>query len=212
MDYKAMLTVFRTMIIFLVGILPAIAAAETKLQKVEGDTFILDLRYGTDDNFLKKNVYQSFGLEQCWVQPDLFAALQKLAPKLREQNLKLVFWDCYRPLAVQEAMWKLVPNARYVANPKSGSNHNRGVAIDVTLADAQGSYLVMPTAFDDFSAKAAPDFRCTTDDAEKCKNRDRLIELMKAVGLTPINSEWWHFQLPRAGKYPIVKTLDAPLP
>ena len=192
--------------------LPALAGAASQLEKIEGETFQLDLRYKTDDNFLKKNVYAEFGLEQCWVHPDMYAALQKLAPLLQEKKMKLVFWDCYRPLAVQEAMWKLVPDARYVANPKTGSNHNRGIAIDVTLADAEGKPLEMPTAFDDFSAKAAPASTCAPADAAKCKNRDLLVELMKAVGLAPINTEWWHFQLPHAGKYPIVKTLDASLP
>ena len=192
--------------------LPCTVGAAPALRKIEGETFILDLRYRTADNFLKKNVYEAFGLDQCWVHPDMQRALEQLALKLQEQKLKLVFWDCYRPLAVQEAMWKLVPDARYVANPRSGSNHNRGVAIDVTLADSAGNYLPMPTAFDDFSAKAAPAFACEKEEAEKCANRNRLIELMKSVNLSPINSEWWHFQLPHAGKYPIVKALDAPAP
>lgn len=181
-------------------------AAPPAFQKVEGESFVLDLRYATENNFLKKNVYRDFGLDACWVHPDMYAALQKLAPLLKAKNLKLILWDCYRPLAVQEAMWKLVPDARYVANPKSGSNHNRGIAVDVSLADAEGRALPMPTAFDDFTARAAPAFACPAAEAEACQNRDTLAALMKAAGLKSLSSEWWHFQLP--GQYPVVKTLN----
>ncbi len=99
----------------------------------------------------KKNVYKDFGLDACYVHLDLYKALQKLEKTLAAKKLKLVFWDCWRPLTVQQAMWKLVPDARYVANPKSGSNHNRGIAMDVTLAKEDGTYLEMPTPFDDFT-------------------------------------------------------------
>ncbi len=174
------------------------------LIKVSGPTFITDLRYNTGQNFLKKNVYKDFGLEACYVHPDLYQALQKLEKLLAEKKLKLVFWDCWRPLSVQQAMWKLVPDSRFVANPKSGSNHNRGIAMDVTLAKEEGIYLEMPTPFDDFTAKASPYYACPPAEKQKCKNRDLLIELMAQVALKPLNSEWWHFQVPNGGKYPII--------
>jgi D-alanyl-D-alanine dipeptidase len=180
-----------------------------KLQGVEGESFILDLRYNTPDNFLKTNVYQAFQLDRCYVHPDLYSVLQKLEPKLKEKGLKLVFWDCYRPLKVQQAMWKIVPDSRYVANPKSGSNHNRGVAVDVTLAKEDGTFLSMPTPFDDFTPKASPNYACQPAEKEKCENRDLLKKLMTESGLNVLNSEWWHFQLPQAGKYPIVEDFNS---
>lgn len=179
---------------------------------LEGDPFVVSLQYNTDFNFLKKNVYREFALNRCYVHPDLQAALQKLSPSLKERGLKLVMWDCYRPLAVQKAMWKLVPDARYVANPKVGSNHNRGIAVDVTLADIQEKILEMPTAFDDFTAKAAPGYRCGSEEKKRCENRGLLIQLMAEVGLKPLNSEWWHYQLPNVKRYPIVESLDAKNP
>lgn len=191
------------------GLIPLAGADPPGLKTVGGEPFQLDLRYATGNNFLKKNVYAEFGLDRCWVHPDLYSVLEKLALTLKEQNLKLVFWDCFRPLPVQEAMWKLVPDARYVANPKTGSNHNRGVAVDVTLADAGGKELPMPTGFDDFTAKAAPAYRCGKEETDKCRNRDRLIQLMKSAGLKPLTSEWWHFQLPAAGKYPVLEGVNA---
>jgi len=191
--------------------LPA-QAKDFPLKALSGDSFIVDLQYATEHNFLKKNVYKEFGVDKCWVHPDLEALLQKLIPRLKEQKLKLVFWDCYRPLAVQKAMWKLVPDARFVANPKSGSNHNRGIAIDISLANEDGSYLEMPTPFDDFSAKAAPTYACAAAEKVRCANRDRLVQLMGEVGLKPLSTEWWHYQLPASKHYPILENLDGANP
>lgn len=98
-------------------------------------SFQLDLKYASTDNFLKKNIYQDFHLSECWVLPELQSKIKNIIPRLKELKLKLVLWDCYRPLKAQEAMWKLVPDPQYVADPKVGSNHNRGAAIDVALSD-----------------------------------------------------------------------------
>jgi D-alanyl-D-alanine dipeptidase len=184
-------------------------AGTPSLVEVKGPAFVLDLRYNTPDNFLKKNVYADYGLNRCYVHSDLAERLEKLTPLLQEEGLKLILWDCYRPLDVQKAMWKLVPDARYVANPKNGSNHNRGIAVDVSLAGKDGKPLPMPTAFDDFTEKASPDFRCSPNDSEKCQNRDRLKALFARVGLRPLSTEWWHYQLPAKG-YPIVPALHEP--
>lgn len=180
-----------------------ILLAATLLVTVQGNTFITDLRYNSDNNFLKKNVYAPFRITTCQVHPGMAATLDKLVLKLQEQHLQLVFWDCHRPIEVQEAMWKIVSDSRYVANPKVGSNHNRGTAIDVTLAYENGSLLPMPTGFDSFTPQAHTTYRCAPADAEKCRNRDLLMGLMKSVGLEGISSEWWHYQLKGAGKYPI---------
>lgn len=188
------------------------AKPKPSLVPLEGPAFQLDLRYATEVNFLKKNVYRDFGLDRCWVHPDLAAKLNRLAPLLEAKGLKLVLWDCWRPLAVQRAMWALVPDARYVANPKTGSNHNRGVAVDVSLAKADGTPVEMPTAFDDFTPTAAAKAPCKPEHASPCSNRDLLFELMAQAGLKPLSSEWWHFQLPNANRYPIVEALDAKQP
>lgn len=183
----------------------ASAQASDTLVKISGPAFVNDLRYNSEQNFLKKNVYKDFGLDACFVQQDMYSALQKLEKLLIEKKLKLVFWDCWRPLSVQQAMWKLVPDSRYVANPKTGSNHNRGIAIDVTLAKEDGTSLEMPTPFDDFTPKAAAQANCSVIDKIKCENRDLLIQLMAQVGLKPVPSEWWHYQVSSgAKKYPII--------
>jgi len=191
---------------------PGAAKPKPSLVPLEGPSFQLDLRYATEGNFLKNNVYRDFGLDRCWVHPDLAAKLNRLAPLLEAKGLKLVLWDCWRPLAVQRAMWALVPDPRYVADPKTGSNHNRGVAVDVSLAKADGTPVAMPTAFDDFSPAAAAKASCKPEHSSLCSNRGLLFELMAQVGLKPLASEWWHFQLPNANRYPIVEALDAKQP
>ncbi|MFM8270360.1 MAG: M15 family metallopeptidase [Pseudomonadota bacterium] len=187
----------------------SILAHSSVLQEVKGARFQLDLKYHSENNFLKKNVYSAFGLKQCWVLPELEEKLQKLVPLLSQERLKLILWDCYRPLAVQEAMWKLVPDPRYVADPKKGSNHNRGAAVDVALVNENGTLLEFPTAFDDFTPKASPKYVCEENEKEKCKNRDKLIQLMSSVGLEVFPTEWWHFQLPQASALPVIKTLES---
>jgi D-alanyl-D-alanine dipeptidase len=104
-------------------------------------------------------------------------------------------------------MWKLVPDSRYVANPATGSNHNRGAAIDVTLADESGNRLEMPTGFDAFGPAAHQEFECPPSRIKACENRDLLYDLLHSAGLSPIPTEWWHFQLPRASKLPLLESI-----
>jgi D-alanyl-D-alanine dipeptidase len=182
-------------------------AGDEPLVKLEDERFILDLRYKTPDNFLKTDVYGPLGLDACYVLPELKEKVIKLVPELRKRGLKLIFWDCFRPLSIQRKMWALVPDARYVADPKTGSNHNRGCAIDLTLATEDGKPLEMPTAFDSFERKAHLDFKCPPEEKARCENRELLIELMKRAGLAPLPTEWWHFQLPDAAKYPVRESL-----
>lgn len=172
-----------------------LSANAQNLALVESERFIIDLKYASDQNFLKKNVYQAFGISQCFIRPEIKEKLEKLIPILKKEKLKLVLWDCYRPVEVQEAMWKLVPDPRYVADPKVGSNHNRGAAIDVALADESGLVLEFPTGFDDFSPRAWRTYSCKTNEKKACENRDRLQEWMVSLGLEAFPTEWWHFQL-----------------
>ena len=174
------------------------------VKELKGERFIADLKYNTPNNFLKKNVYKEFGLDRCYVHPDMHTKLMVLEKTLISKKLKLVLFDCFRPLQVQEQMWKLIPDEKYVADPKKGSNHNRGVAIDCALADETGKILRFPTDFDDFTEKASHHYVCDPKNIEACQNRELLALLMQSVGLELFPSEWWHYQLPNASTYPIV--------
>lgn len=159
-----------------------------------GEPFIVDLRYAQPDNFLGRNIYAEHGVGVCWLHPLAANRLRKLVPSLKRHQVRLILWDCWRPVEVQREMWKIVPDERFVANPDKGSNHNRGLAVDATLADESGRPLEMPTSFDDFSERAAKAFACPENQRQPCTNRDLLIRLMKGAGFATIESEWWHFQ------------------
>jgi len=179
------------------------------LEKLQGDRFVFDLRYHSTHNFLKKNIYKPFGLKKCYLRSEVTGALKKLESTLRKEKLKMLVWDCFRPLAVQAEMWKLVPDPRYVADPKVGSNHNRGAAIDLALADESGRALEFPTFFDDFSNKAHHDYQCSPAEKTACDHRKKLKELMESVGLAAFPTEWWHYQLPESEKLPLIPEIES---
>jgi D-alanyl-D-alanine dipeptidase len=184
-------------------------ADEPELELITGDRFVLDLRYNTANNFLKTDVYGKFGLDKCYVRPELAAKLRRLSGLLAERRLKLIIYDCYRPLDVQREMWKIVSDPKFVADPKKGSKHNRGVAIDAALAGVDGKALAFPTEFDDFTMRADHSFICNSASPEPCANRDLLKKIMIKAGLTPLSSEWWHYELPDAKKYPLIERFQA---
>jgi len=161
---------------------------------------LIDLRYATTNNFLKQKVYPN-GF-QCLLLEPLAQKLNQAQLLLEKDGLGLKIFDGYRPLEVQKKMWKIVPDERYVANPYgSGSNHNRGAAVDLTLVDKDGNELEMPTGFDDFTERASKYSMEPTP--QQRANRMLLRQVMEQVGLEGLSTEWWHFQLPNAEKYPI---------
>ncbi|MBS1985482.1 MAG: M15 family metallopeptidase [Bdellovibrionales bacterium] len=180
------------------------------LVKVEGDRYSLDLRYATTENFLHQNVYAPFHLDECFTLPEARENLKHAEAALAAQKLKLVLLDCFRPLSVQRQMWKILPDPRYVGNPTKGGNHNRGAALDVTLANEQGQRVAMPTKFDDFTSKASTDYVCSPTEKALCQNRDRLKAIMTNAGFESLPSEWWHFQLKHPERYPVRESLDTP--
>ena len=88
--------------------------------------------------------------------------------------------------------WKLVPDERYVANPKKGSRHNRGAAVDLTLVTlSDGADVAMPTDYDDFSPRAAHSYTSLQEDV--LARRALLRTVMEKHGFTAFESEWWHY-------------------
>jgi len=91
---------------------------------------VIDMRYATAGNFAKQKVYP---VAVCKLRRAVATRLAKAAAALRKEKRRMLIWDCYRPTSVQEVFWKLVPDERYVANPKQGSRHSRGAAVDLGL-------------------------------------------------------------------------------
>ena len=156
---------------------------------------VIDIRYATEDNFTKTKLYP---VGVCKLRRSVAARLVKAAKLLRKQGRRLLVWDCYRPTAIQEKLWKLVPDERYVANPKQGSRHSRGAAVDVGLVDTDGKPVVLPTKYDDFSEAA---HRNDALKGEQGVEARRLEAAMKTAGFVGMPTEWWHFDAPDAAKF-----------
>lgn len=168
------------------------------LEVIRLDTsIVLDLRYATANNFVEEKMYDC---PRCFLRPAVARALLEVHRELQKQALGLKLFDCYRPQSVQWALWKKVPDARYVADPRKGSMHNRGSAIDLTIIDQAGNELDMGTAYDYFGVEAYIDY--TKHPVEVLQNRKLLQNLMIAKGFRTTRTEWWHFSYARAS-YPL---------
>lgn len=149
---------------------------------------VIDLRYLGSDNLFGFPIYKE---PYDILRVGTLKRLKKVADILREQEYHLVIWDAYRPLEVQQFLWDKIGDPKFVAHPSTGSKHNRGCAVDVTLADKNGNYLEMPSAFDDFSDKAKADLNLVD---EPIKTNLRILqEAMSASGFEILDDEWWHF-------------------
>lgn len=156
---------------------------------------VIDMRYATKDNFTGDVLYPK---AVCKLRRAVAKRLAKAAAALRTQDRRLLLWDCYRPHSIQKLLWKKVPDPRYVANPKAGSKHNRGAAVDVALVDKDGKPVVLPTKFDDFSRAAHRDRALAGDQGAEAR---RLAKAMRAAGFSGMPTEWWHFDAPDSASY-----------
>ncbi|HCS72890.1 MAG TPA: hypothetical protein DIW17_03335 [Clostridiales bacterium] len=161
---------------------------------------IVDLRYATEDNFMKYQAYPDNS--RALLRRETAIKLIRASEIFKEDGYTLKIWDAYRPLSVQQIMWDHSPIPGYVADPSRGSNHNRGAAVDITLVDGEGNELEMPTGFDDFTEKAARDYDHHT--AEAKKNMDYMTQVMVNCGFKGIRTEWWHFKDVDSINYPLL--------
>lgn len=189
----------------LFGLFALSAHADEKL--VDATTVVkdlkLDLKYATPDNFLHKAVYPKEA--RCLLRESVAARLEQASVALRKQGYRLKVYDCYRPRSVQWEMWKLFPKPGYVANPKYGSNHNRGGAVDLTLVTKDGKEVEMPTPFDTFSEAAHHGYDGGTEASRA--HREVLRAAMEGAGFGKNRMEWWHYDAPNSKQYAV---LDEP--
>lgn len=160
---------------------------------------LLDLRYATPNNFTNQVIYE---LSECWLHPDALVCLEKAIVFAQQQGLKFKILDAYRPQAAQEKLWEVCPNPMYVAPPDRGSNHTRGVAIDLTLVDKSGNELDMGTPFDDFTIQSHHGAMNLSSTASA--NRYTLLGIMMSAGWDLNPNEWWHYQLFKTSEYQLI--------
>jgi D-alanyl-D-alanine dipeptidase len=159
----------------------------TELTRLD-PTIRLDLRYATTNNFVNAKMYDC---GRCFLRPAVARALVAVHHQLQKQGLGLKMFDCYRPRPIQWKLWKIVPDPRYVADPRIGSMHNRGAATDLTIVDSTGRELDMGTDFDFFGKAAHHDFHGLPENV--LKNRQMLLTIMEQHGFQHIRTEWWHY-------------------
>ncbi len=163
----------------------------------------IDIKYATPDNFMKETLYP---VARCFLRKEVAVKILRVQESLEKNGLGLKIFDGYRPLSVQKKMWAKFPLEGFIANPAKGSNHNRGAAVDLTLVDAHGRELPMPSAYDEFSDRAHRNYDKASP--EEMKNRKRLQDEMAKEGFVGISTEWWHFDDKDAKTWPV---LDLPL-
>ena len=157
--------------------------------------FVFDMKYATADNFLKEKVYPC---DECFLRVKTVKALLEANKSFLKKGYKIKLFDCYRPKAIQKKMFQLVPDPNFVANPKKGSIHNRGGAVDISLVDSLGVEVNMGTKFDFFGEEASHNYQNLSD--EILANRKFLKEIMLQNNFRIFESEWWHYNLNGSNK------------
>jgi len=167
---------------------------------------VIDLRYATSNNFVGVAMYPADA--RCLVAQSMADGLRTAAGILRADGDVLVFWDCYRPHAVQVQMYEVVSEPGWVSKPGPyARSHEAGLSVDVTLAH-DGALVDMGTGFDEFTPRANA-YATDGVSAAAQANRTRLREAMAAGGFTVYKGEWWHFDAP--GAYANHPILDVPV-
>lgn len=164
------------------------------------DGLELALAYATADNVAGRPVYRQDA--PALLHADAAAALARARDAAARLGLRLRIWDALRPSEAQWTFWRACPNPDLFADPRVGSPHSRGVAVDLTLVDgADGRPLDMGTGFDDPDPAAWHGSDAVSPGAQR--NRALLLGIMTAAGWDFYGKEWWHYQLFGARSYPL---------
>ncbi len=172
------------------------------VQKLDS-TIKVDLRYASKRNLMGFNMYGN--IKNAYLQPYVAQKLAKASKFLHDTfpNFNLLIYDATRPQSIQQLIWdsiKIPESERYkfLSNPKYGSLHCFGAAVDITITDSTGNELNMGTDFDSFEELAYPILEqkfLKTGKLSKqiINNRKLLRKIMYKAGFFNIQTEWWHF-------------------
>lgn len=169
----------------------------------------IDLVYATPDNLTGAPIYRR---ARCWLHADTAARLASASDLARRIGLRLKILDAFRPAEAQWVLWRHLPDPDYIADPRRGSPHSMGAAVDLTLVEGPGGpELDMGTGFDDMRPLSWHGDTAISPAAQR--HRAILLGLMTAAGFDFYRNEWWHYQLfqPR-GRYPVLSDSVLPEP
>ena len=163
----------------------------------------LDIKYATSQNIFYQKLYSK---AVAYIRLPVAKALAKVQEELKSKGLSLKIYDAYRPYSVTVQMFEMLPDTLYMGLPWTGSKHNRGIALDLTLVDLKtGKELKMPTPFDALVYASHPEFSLISDEAKE--NRELLKKVMKKYDFVVDPMEWWHFNYKSSTNFEI---LDLP--
>lgn len=167
----------------------------------------LEIAYAGSDNFTGAPVY---GRAACYLHRDAAELLTRAIGLAAELGHRLLIYDAFRPTEAQWVLWNHTPDPDFLADPRRGSPHSRGVAVDLTLIDRRGRPLEMGTGFDDFTLRSHHGTREVSAAAQA--NRHLLLGLMTAAGWDFYRNEWWHYQMFGARGYPLISDAELSRP
>jgi D-alanyl-D-alanine dipeptidase len=159
----------------------------------------LQIAYAGPNNFTGTPVYQRAA---CFLNTEAAVCLDQAIDLAAQLGFRLRVFDAYRPTEAQWQLWSHTPDPNFVADPRRGSPHSRGAAIDLTLEDLSGQPLEMGTPFDDFTVQSHHGRTDIGPGAQR--NRALLLGIMTAAGWDYYRNEWWHYQLFNARRFPLL--------
>jgi D-alanyl-D-alanine dipeptidase len=179
-----------------------INAGLVNIQELDSNIKV-NIRYATTNNFVGISMYGDFN--QAYLQQEVAEKLLNAQLYLKDTfpNYNLLIWDATRPLSIQQMMWDSVKvpkkdKPKYLSNPKYGSIHCFGAAVDLTIVNEKNKTIDMGTDFDSFKEIAYPilEERFLKEgklSQEVINNRKLLRYVMEKAGFFNIQTEWWHF-------------------
>jgi len=161
---------------------------------------VLDIRYATTNNFMHQQMYKE---AKAFARLPVVKALKEIEAGLKKKGLGLKIYDAYRPYAVTVKFYDMAHDTNFVADPRKGSRHNRGCAIDLTVIDLKtGKELDMPTGYDSFSVKASDNYPNLPKN--EIANREMFKSVMQAHGFKIYRTEWWHYDFNGWSGFPLL--------
>jgi D-alanyl-D-alanine dipeptidase len=167
----------------------------------------LEIAYATANNFTGVPIYSRPG---CYLHETAAHHLRIAVDLAARIGLGIRVFDAFRPMEAQWVLWNHTPDPDFLADPRRGSPHSRGVAVDLTLLDPAGRALDMGTGFDAFTPLSHHGNADIPADAQR--NRHLLMGIMTTAGWDFYRNEWWHYQLFDARQYPLFSDRDLPEP
>lgn len=165
-------------------------------------TIRLDVRYASTNNFMGAVFYDE---PRAFLQRPAAEALVRAHHALADEGYGILIHDAYRPWYVTKMFFDATPEPQriFVADPASGSRHNRGAAADITLYDLEtGEPVRTVGGYDEFSDRSYPDYPGGT--SRQRWLRELLRRNVEAEGFDVYEVEWWHFDYRDWKEYPIL--------